>query len=392
MQLPKDLTKLRVRNNIYYTSNDIIFDIESRAKADDADDCGIAVWSDEPIGKYFPAGKLNQDILMPIINIHEIYNVSDVSNQPYYSDFLSEWDTCIHDGYLWYEGFSPCISLQELVEEGDKIKVHNASTAHVAVQTHPDIYNGSYLEKFNTMVREYIRPMVISGKTLDYVMNQLPTWLTVDPNTYYSDSHIENLLANKNLNTNGTWAHWFGAGTGDVMFNRYKVRTVLKYYTQSDAVNASSSDVTLESVCLNEIWTREHVAEVMQQIYLEWILNGYEDWCADNFQVSHSWETVEEVITSLLNPASMGEAVADDKPISIMPVTEYGETEEITVVKEDEEGEKTTSTISIKSVESTSYITAKTDAKTAYQYEKQQAEATDPGNLDPAEPSEPANH
>jgi hypothetical protein len=116
----KNLTSLKWRKNIYYVSNDVIFDIESRKKKFDIDCCDTYL--------------VDIDLDKADGTIVDLNPEAYINNVPYIVvKFISDSEDVI-------ERYFP---LQYLIEEGDKF------VDGKVIQSHPDVYDGKYVNKFN---------------------------------------------------------------------------------------------------------------------------------------------------------------------------------------------------------------------------------------------------
>ena len=160
----KDLTSLKWKKNIYYISDDVIFDIESRKKTFDIDCCGIYLVD---IDEKLKDGAIA--VLEPEAYIEKV---------PY---IVVEFTT---DGERILKKYFP---LQGIIEEGDKV------IDGKVIQTHPDVYNNKYINKFNQEIFDYIKKLVkdpFNSKNLSNVMLALPDWLTIDEEKPMTEDYI----------------------------------------------------------------------------------------------------------------------------------------------------------------------------------------------------------
>lgn len=161
----KDLTTLKWKKNIYYVSDGIIFDIESKAKKFDIDCCGMYLVD---ISDKVKDGA--SVVLEP-----EAY----INNVPYIvAEFISDSERTI-------KRYFP---LQFLIEEGDKVAEGKV------IQTHPDVFDNKYINKFNQDIFNTIKKLIrdpFNTKNLDVVKNALPDWLCVSDDRLMTESYID---------------------------------------------------------------------------------------------------------------------------------------------------------------------------------------------------------
>ena len=163
----KNLTTLKWRKNVYYISNDIIFDIELKKKKFDIDCCDT----------YLVDIDLDKADGMIVDLQPEAY----IDKVPYIvAEFITDSERTI-------KRYFP---LQYLIEEGDKV------VDGKVIQSHPDVFDEKYVNKFNQEVFDYIKDLLKGKDTFDLknvqlVMNALPLWLTPGNNEYMTEDYID---------------------------------------------------------------------------------------------------------------------------------------------------------------------------------------------------------
>lgn len=151
----KDLTTLNWRKSIYYTSNNVIFEISDYKREEDFDNCGTYLIDIENSPEVVKEAK--DGTLLDLSFEPKLFS----KNVPYIEIVFSD------------ETMNKSYPLQYLVEEGDEII--NGS----AKQLHPNIYHRSYIEKFVYDVYYYIGSLFNPQKfNIDTIMENLPAWLT----------------------------------------------------------------------------------------------------------------------------------------------------------------------------------------------------------------------
>lgn len=224
----RNLTSLKWRKNIYYVSNDVIFDIESRKKKFDIDCCDT----------YLVDIDLNK-IDGTIVDLNpEAY----INNVPYIvAKFVSDSEDVI-------ERYFP---LQYLIEEGDKF------IDGKVIQSHPDVYDGKYINKFNQEIFDYIKGLIKGKENFDLknvklVIDALPDWLIPRDDEYMTEDYIDkSFLKGNNYNQSL-------ATKGDVLFK----------------VSSIKLGIGDDIVPIN-IWSEEIILEVLKAIYAEKFINKY---------------------------------------------------------------------------------------------------------------------
>lgn len=152
----KDLTSLNWRKSIYYTSDNVIFEISNK-KIEDFDNCGTYLIDIESAPEAIQNAK--DGAILDLTFDPNIFS----KNVPYIEIVFDD------------PTMTKVYPLQYLIEEGDKI----IETA--AVQYHPHIYNESYIEKFIYDIYYYIGSLFNPQKfNMEAIMKKLPGWLTTE--------------------------------------------------------------------------------------------------------------------------------------------------------------------------------------------------------------------
>ena len=147
----KNLKSLKWQKNIYYVSNNVIFEISSKKKTNDLDEC--------------------ETYLIDIENAsEEIKNAKDGSFIT-----LNEDDERILEQRtpylkLKFEGFSLIYPLQYLISEGDTFDGARTS------QSHPDVWNKSYYNLFTQEIIDEIIRLYNQTKDFNRLMNFIPAY------------------------------------------------------------------------------------------------------------------------------------------------------------------------------------------------------------------------
>ena len=251
----KDLTTLKWRKYIYYTSDETIFDIESKKKKFDIDACGTYLIDIENGDEKLK--KAGDGTPHDISKTPEIF----VDIVPYIEiDFVTDSDRHLKRQF----------PLQFLIEEGDKL------IDGKVVQTHPDVFDGKYVNKFNQEIFRFIKEIVknkeiFNSKNAEYVLSMLPDWLTLsrEDDKYMSEDYID----------------------------KYFLRGF--HYNQSLATKPGKelyifNKVTIDSCPIN-IWNKQLINEALKAIYAERIVNKYYK------EVSLSSTSMQNIAESIKN-------------------------------------------------------------------------------------------
>lgn len=226
----KDLTSLKWRKNIYYISDDVIFDIESRKKKFDIDCCDTYLIDVTSYQKTVDGGVIDPT--------PETY----INNIPYIvAEFITDSNRTI-------KRYFP---LQYLIEEGDKV------IDGKVIQTHPNVFDNKYINKFNQEVFDYIKSLLKNKETFDLknvklVMNFLPDWLTVNDDRYMTENYIDKYFLK------GSHYNQKLATVGDSLF---KIKSI-KLGIGDDLYSIN-------------IWTEDVILEIVKAIYAEKFINKY---------------------------------------------------------------------------------------------------------------------
>jgi len=167
-----NLTAIRWKKNLYYISEGVIFDIRNKVRPDDKDECGsflIDFSKADEVSKNAAIGAT-----VNLTNQTELF-----SGLPWIEVQFSNPDLNI------------AVPLQYLIEEGDVFVDDNVG------QSHPNVYNKDYRNKFNQEIFEYIGEYVNSKNSLNtadfnQLMSTLPAWLTCDAGTEMTESFVLN--------------------------------------------------------------------------------------------------------------------------------------------------------------------------------------------------------
>lgn len=163
----KNLTTLNWRKSIYYTSDNVIFEISDK-KIDDFDNCGTYLIDLENAPEAIQNAK--DGAILDLTFDPSIFS----RNVPYIEIVFSD------------PTMTKVYPLQYLIEEGDKI-IDNA-----AVQYHPRIYNGSYIDKFIYDIYYYIGSLFNPKKfNMGTIMKSLPGWLTTTDHVRMTKRYAE---------------------------------------------------------------------------------------------------------------------------------------------------------------------------------------------------------
>ena len=197
----KDLTTLKWKKNIYYVSDDVIFDIESKAKKFDIDCCGMYLVD------------INEKLKDGVITVLE--PEAYIEKVPY---IIVEFNT---DGGRILKRYFP---VQSLIEEGDKVIEGKVS------QLHPDVFDNKYINKFNQDIFNSIKKLIkdpFNAKNLQIVKNALPDWLTINEGKPMTEDYIDKYFLkgqhyNDKLATKGEELFYFNnikLGIGDELYH-----------------------------------------------------------------------------------------------------------------------------------------------------------------------------
>lgn len=245
----KDLTTLKWRKNIYYVSDNIIFDIESKKKTFDTDYCGTYLVDLQKASEKFQNATDG--------TIHVIEPEAYINNVPYIiAEFTSDSERVI-------KRYFP---LQYLIEEGDKVLEDKV------IQTHPDVFDNKYINKFNQEVFDIIKKIVkdpFNKRTLQLVMNSLPDWLTISEELPMTEDYIDKYFLkgqhyNQKIASKGENIFYFKSiklGIGEDLYpvNIWNKEILTK------AINAINAELLLNKFG-GTVDTLEFAAEAMKEI------------------------------------------------------------------------------------------------------------------------------
>ena len=171
--LNTNLTTIRWKKSLYYISEGVIFDIQNIKRTNDMDNCGSFLID------FFRADNVSKNAVVGA--------TVNLTNQ-----------TELFTGIPWLEvKFSEpeldiSVPLQYLIEEGDTFTLNNVG------QSHPNVYDKDYRNKFNQdffeTIRTYVnRTSLNYGETLvNQIMNILPAWLTCDVGVEMTRNYVIN--------------------------------------------------------------------------------------------------------------------------------------------------------------------------------------------------------
>lgn len=144
-----DLTSLRWKKCIYYVSDNVIFDICTKKKSPDLDECGTYVIDMDNAPDFIKTAK--DGTVLDIRNYPEIFN----QRIPFIQMRFRNPETG--------EDIDKFYPLQDIIEKGDKI------INTVVTQAHPTVFddgdetqNNGYANKFNVMVLDFIKSKINS--------------------------------------------------------------------------------------------------------------------------------------------------------------------------------------------------------------------------------------
>ena len=239
-----DLTSLKWKKDIYYISEDVIFEIVGKRKSPDLDECSSYLIDLNKLPEKMK--KASDGSFLDIKTYTEAY----IENVPY----IQLYFTGVTNDSILIKTFP----LQYLIEEGDMVIEGKTK------QKHPDIYNNSYLNKFNSDVFNYIKNIVKNKPLYDSanvkaVLKVLPEWLLNGSDNQMNETYIDKFFV-KGTRYNKTLAT---KGDADLyIFNR----AIL-------GVGTAEED---EFAPIN-IWNEEIIEKALEAIYAEKTLNKYNE-------------------------------------------------------------------------------------------------------------------
>ena len=240
----KNLNSLKWQKNIYYISNNVIFDISNKKKTNDLDEC--------------------ETYLIDIENAsEEIKNAKDGSFIT-----LNESDEAIlgqRTPYLKlnFDEFSLIYPLQYLISEGDTFDGARTS------QSHPDVWNKSYYNLFTQEIIDEIIRLYSQTKDFNRIMNFIPAYLAVK-NVRMTKSYLYSYFLTGNA------------------------------YNETIAMNGNDEIVTFLSCSFVDTdnnyelnWTKDEILRVILAHFLENSLNNYQEFLK-TAEVYYDKESIEE--------------------------------------------------------------------------------------------------
>ena len=237
----KDLTTLKWKKNIYYISDDIIFEIANKRKKEDLDECSTYLIDMENAPEKV---KKAADGTQHAINEYpEIF----INNVPY---LLLIFESRVGEQLKYY------FPLQYLVEEGDRIL--DGKT----IQAHPDIYANSYVNKFNYEIFNFIKKSVKNKNMMNStktILSILPDWLTCSTGVvskfYIEKYFIKGTRANIKEKDGDELYHFVGTflGLGGVLsqvniWNDSTIQALVVALNAEKVVNAYKAELPTLSV------------------------------------------------------------------------------------------------------------------------------------------------
>lgn len=265
----KNLKSLKWQKNIYYISNNVIFEISNKKKTNDLDEC--------------------ETYLIDIENASdEIKNAKDGSFIT-----LKESDETIltqRTPYLKlnFDEFSLIYPLQYLISEGDTFDGERTA------QSHPDVWNKSYYNLFTQEIIDEIIRLYNQTKDFNRIMNFIPSYLTVK-NVKMTKSYLYSYFLTGNA------------------------------YNEEIAMNGNEEIVTFlncnfvdtnDNYELN--WTKDEILRVISAHFLENSLNNYQEFLK-TAEVYYDKESIEEGTNLFFNSITQFSDVPTTNKLKIFP-------------------------------------------------------------------------
>lgn len=227
----KDLTTLKWRKNIYYVTDNTIFDIAIKQKKD-LDDCGTQLIDFSKLPEKFQ--KAATGLLLDIREYPEAY----IEHIPSIKLSFKKNEEVLN----YY------FPLQYLIEDGDKI------IEGKAIQTHPNVFDNKYVNKYNNEIFNYIKDLVkgkniFNNKNVSIISTALPDWLEGEGQEM-TKNYIEKYFIKGNRYSR------------DLAF-RNSEEGIYKY------LGAKIGDYKIN------IWTEEVIDSALKAFYAERIINNY---------------------------------------------------------------------------------------------------------------------
>lgn len=177
--LNTNLTTTRWKKSLYYISEGVIFDIQNIKRTNDMDNCGSFLIDFSIADNVSKNAAVGADV--NLINQTELF-----TGIPWLDVKFSEPELNIS------------VPLQYLIEEGDTFSLNKVG------QSHPNVYDKDYRNKFNQdffeTIRTYVnRTSLNYGETLvNQIMNILPAWLTCDVGVEMTRNYVINSFVKGN--------------------------------------------------------------------------------------------------------------------------------------------------------------------------------------------------
>lgn len=250
----KDLTSLKWCKSIYYVSSNVIFDIENKKKNMDSEDDS---------GTYL----IRMNDAPDFVKNAKDGTLLDISTYP---NLFKDIVPCIELQFS-EEHLNRTYPLQYLIEKGDKI-----ADSGEAIQSHPDIYENDYRNRFNQAIFNYIKNIVrgkvakgtvkspFIEKNLISVMSNLPGWMTCPEHTRMSISYVNGYFL-KGFSYNEEAATKLRE-EGDIVVDFLGIK-LYAAVLDNNQVKTVTGQVN--------IWTPEEVYKILLAVYSEILINGY---------------------------------------------------------------------------------------------------------------------
>ena len=264
----KDLTSLKWRKNIYYVSDEVIFDICTKKKSPDFDDCGTYLIDMEHAPE--EVKKAKDGSLLDLSNCVEVF----AENVPYIRLVFSTTNN---------KELVRTFPLQYLIETGDKV------IDGKAVQAHPDVFDGEYVNEFNYEVFDFILKITknradFDTKNVKFVMDSLPDWLTMGvEEKYMTESYIDRYFL-KGVHYDSKLATK-GAESADL------------YQYKGAYVGIGLDEEVGKYVPVN-VWQKETVEKFLNASYAEKTINKYNKCVKTEFRAL-TVDTMENMAATL---------------------------------------------------------------------------------------------
>lgn len=261
-----NLTSLKWKKSIYYISEGIIFEIVDKKKNPDLDECGSYLINIDELPEKMK--KASDGSFLDIKDFTEAY----VENVPY----IKFTFTGVTNNSIITRTFP----LQYLIEEGDIVK--DGKT----IQKHPDVYNNSYINKFNSEIFDYIRNIVKNKSPFDAsnvktVLKSLPDWLLDGSNNYMNEAYIDKFFLR-----------------GSHYNKALAIKGDSNLYVFDKAILGVGTKEEDEFAPIN-IWNEETIEKALEGIYAEKLLNKYNSNILAISSLNISGSSLEDMAKSL---------------------------------------------------------------------------------------------